>query len=75
MPLDITQEIIKFYKITDHKDETIGKALEASIKEWSLTRVVTVTVDNASSNDVALEHLKTYVACEMCGTYSESDCQ
>ena len=55
------KKIIKFCQITDHKGETIGKALEASIKEWGLSRVLTVSVDNASSNDVALGYLKTYL--------------
>ena len=57
----LQKKIIKFCKITDHKGETIGKALEAAIKEWGLTQVLTVTIDNASSNDVALGHLKTYL--------------
>ena len=55
------KKIIKFCQITDHKGETIGKALEAAIKEWGLEKVLSVSVDNASSNDVALGYLKNYL--------------
>ncbi|XP_042961542.1 zinc finger BED domain-containing protein RICESLEEPER 2-like [Carya illinoinensis] len=41
--------------------ETIGRALEAALKEWGLIRVVTCTVDNALSNDTALGYLKTFL--------------
>ncbi|KAG2673937.1 hypothetical protein I3760_13G112600 [Carya illinoinensis] len=41
------KKIIKFCQITDHKGETIGKALEAAIKEWGLEKVLSVSVDNA----------------------------
>ncbi|XP_041016194.1 zinc finger BED domain-containing protein RICESLEEPER 1-like [Juglans microcarpa x Juglans regia] len=54
-------KIIKFCQITDHKGETIGKALKATIKQWGLPWVLTVSVDNALSNDVALGYLKTYL--------------
>ncbi|KAG2673861.1 hypothetical protein I3760_13G109300 [Carya illinoinensis] len=55
------KKIIKCCQISDHKGETVGKALEAAVKEWGLARVLTVTVDNASSNDVPLGYLKTYL--------------
>ncbi|KAI8550983.1 hypothetical protein RHMOL_Rhmol06G0149200 [Rhododendron molle] len=40
------------------KCEAIGKALEACLIEWGVGRVCTVTVDNATANDVAVSYLK-----------------
>uniref|UniRef100_A0A803MAX5 HAT C-terminal dimerisation domain-containing protein n=1 Tax=Chenopodium quinoa TaxID=63459 RepID=A0A803MAX5_CHEQI len=41
-----------------HKGEAIGKAIEACLEYWGIDdKLFTVTVDNASSNDVACAHL------------------
>jgi hypothetical protein len=50
--------IISFTTVPNHKGETVGKKLEEVLKEWDLRNVSTVTVDNASSNDVAVAYLK-----------------
>ena len=42
----------------DHKWETIGKEIEICLDNWSITKLFAVTVDNASSNDVAIRFLK-----------------
>uniref|UniRef100_A0A2N9IZ29 HAT C-terminal dimerisation domain-containing protein n=1 Tax=Fagus sylvatica TaxID=28930 RepID=A0A2N9IZ29_FAGSY len=39
------------------KGETIGKVVEKCLKEWGIDIVLTITVDNASSNDVAIDYL------------------
>ncbi|KAF7831984.1 zinc finger BED domain-containing protein RICESLEEPER 2-like [Senna tora] len=36
---------------------TIGKALEKCLKDWGIAKICTVTVDNASANNVALSYL------------------
>uniref|UniRef100_A0A803MMN0 Uncharacterized protein n=1 Tax=Chenopodium quinoa TaxID=63459 RepID=A0A803MMN0_CHEQI len=36
----------------------IGKSVEKCLLEWNLKRVMIVTVDNASSNDLAIKYLK-----------------
>uniref|UniRef100_A0A2N9F535 hAT-like transposase RNase-H fold domain-containing protein n=1 Tax=Fagus sylvatica TaxID=28930 RepID=A0A2N9F535_FAGSY len=38
--------------------ETIGKVVEKCLKEWGIDIVLTITVDNASSNDVAIDYLR-----------------
>ncbi|XP_031266674.1 zinc finger BED domain-containing protein RICESLEEPER 2-like [Pistacia vera] len=41
-----------------HKGLTIGKSIEKCLIEWGISKVFTVTVDNASSNDVGITYLK-----------------
>ncbi|XP_050941542.1 zinc finger BED domain-containing protein RICESLEEPER 2-like [Cucumis melo] len=42
---------------TNHKGDTIGRAIEKCLEGWGIDRLFTVTVDNASSNDVAIAYL------------------
>ncbi|KAI4324016.1 hypothetical protein L6164_023584 [Bauhinia variegata] len=42
----------------DEKSETIGKEIDRCLREWGIENVFTITVDNASSNDVAISYLK-----------------
>lgn len=50
--------IINFCPVGGHSGELIGKSVEKCLLEWGLKRVLTVTVDNASSNDLAIKYLK-----------------
>ncbi|KAL4333902.1 hypothetical protein GQ457_07G009540 [Hibiscus cannabinus] len=50
--------IINFYPIAYHSGELIGRAVEKCLLEWGLKRILTVMVDNASSNDLAIKYLK-----------------
>ncbi|KAI3777904.1 hypothetical protein L1987_47707 [Smallanthus sonchifolius] len=65
----------------------IGRAIEKCLVEWGLKNVLTVTVDNASSNDVVIKYLQKvfnhwecgvlkgeFFAYEMCGSYFELGC-
>ncbi|RYE17496.1 MAG: DUF4413 domain-containing protein, partial [Sphingobacteriaceae bacterium] len=52
------KRIINFFLVPNHKGDTIGRELETCIREWGITKVVSVTVDNASSNDTALTYLQ-----------------
>jgi len=36
----------------------MAKFVESCLHEWSLNRVLTLTVDNATSNDTVVQHLK-----------------
>ncbi|KAK9676042.1 hypothetical protein RND81_11G049800 [Saponaria officinalis] len=48
------KRIINFCPISSHKGDAIGKAVEACLEAWGIEdKLFTVTVDNASSNDVA----------------------
>ncbi|XP_021846531.1 zinc finger BED domain-containing protein RICESLEEPER 2-like [Spinacia oleracea] len=56
------KKIINFCPISSHKGEAIGKAVEHCLETWGIEdKLFTVTVDNASSNDVACAHLRRMV--------------
>uniref|UniRef100_A0A803MCJ2 Transposase n=1 Tax=Chenopodium quinoa TaxID=63459 RepID=A0A803MCJ2_CHEQI len=42
----------------ENKGEAIGKSVEKCLLEWDITKVMTITVDNASSNDVGVQYLR-----------------
>ena len=44
--------------INNHKGETIRKVIESCLHEWGIERIFTITVDNASANDVAINYVK-----------------
>ncbi|XP_028095183.1 zinc finger BED domain-containing protein RICESLEEPER 2-like [Camellia sinensis] len=50
--------IINFCHVEDHKGETLGKKIEALLKEWDIDGLFTLTVDNASSNNLTIRFLK-----------------
>nr|XP_029145226.1 zinc finger BED domain-containing protein RICESLEEPER 2-like [Arachis hypogaea] len=52
------KKILKFCQVTSHSGEVIGATIESCLNNWNLNRVFSVTVDNASSNDVAIKYLK-----------------
>ncbi|KAI4327816.1 hypothetical protein L6164_020233 [Bauhinia variegata] len=54
----LQKRILNFSQIDNHKGETIGKEIDRCLREWGIEHVFTITVDNASSNDVAISYLK-----------------
>ncbi|CAL5429095.1 unnamed protein product [Camellia sinensis] len=52
------KRILSFCVISSHKGEAIGRAVEACLIDWGIEKLCTLTVDNASANDVALAYLK-----------------
>ncbi|XP_052111497.1 zinc finger BED domain-containing protein RICESLEEPER 2-like [Arachis duranensis] len=55
----LQKRIINFCLIKNHKRETIGRKIERCLLGWGISRVFTITVDNASSNDTAISYLRT----------------
>ncbi|KAK2633714.1 hypothetical protein Ddye_028506 [Dipteronia dyeriana] len=55
---ELHKRILNFCVLPNHKGETIGKIIEACLLDWSIDRVFTITVDNASANDVAIKYVK-----------------
>ncbi|KAF2310786.1 hypothetical protein GH714_017197 [Hevea brasiliensis] len=45
-----------------HKGDAIGRSIETCLLEWGLDKIFIITVDNASSNDVAISYLKKKLA-------------
>ncbi|KAC9702932.1 hypothetical protein E3N88_45363 [Mikania micrantha] len=54
---NLQKKVIKFCPISSHRGNDIGRAIENCLVDWGLQNVMTITVDNASSNDVAIEYL------------------
>ncbi|KAL1223788.1 Zinc finger BED domain-containing protein RICESLEEPER 2 [Cardamine amara subsp. amara] len=52
------KRIINFCIVDNHAGETVGKMVEKCCIFWGIRKVFTITVDNASSNDLALRYLK-----------------
>ncbi|KAL4279114.1 hypothetical protein GQ457_03G011930 [Hibiscus cannabinus] len=50
--------IINFCPIAGHFGQLIGRAVEKCLNEWGLKNIMTVTVDNANSNDLAVDYLR-----------------
>ena len=52
------KKILNFRQVISHTGEAMAKFVESCLHEWSLNRVLTLTVDNATSNDTGVQHLK-----------------
>jgi hypothetical protein len=52
------KRIINFKQIYSHTGEEIGKLLLKCLKEWEIDNVLTITTDNATSNDSAISFLQ-----------------
>jgi len=55
---NLHKRILNFCLIPNHKCETIGEKIELCMLEWGISSIFTITVDNASFNDTALDYLK-----------------
>jgi len=55
---NLHKRILNFCQVSNHMGETIGQVIENCMLEWGIDKVLTVTVDNASSNNVTISFLK-----------------
>ncbi|KAL5570623.1 hypothetical protein UlMin_027198 [Ulmus minor] len=53
----LKERILNFVQISNHKGETIAKLIEDCLHKWGIENVFTITVDNATANDVAVSIL------------------
>lgn len=51
------KRIINFYLIASHKGVNIASVITKCLLNWGLNKIFTVTIDNASSNNVAMKEL------------------
>ncbi|XP_050937752.1 zinc finger BED domain-containing protein RICESLEEPER 2-like [Cucumis melo] len=51
------KKILHFCPIENHKGDTIGKTIEKNFKDWGIERIMTLTVDNASSSGTVVAYL------------------
>ena len=54
----LNKMILNFCLVFSHKGEVIGKTIEKCLHDQGINKVFTITVDNASSNDVVISYLK-----------------
>ena len=57
---------MNFYLAPDYKGETIGRVIESFLLQWGIDHIFTITVDNASSNDVVIEYLRRKTKDRVC---------
>ena len=55
---NLQKRILNFSVISSHKGEAIGRAVESCLVDWGIKKISTITVDNASANDVAITYVK-----------------
>ncbi|GJZ78692.1 zinc finger BED domain-containing protein RICESLEEPER 2-like protein [Tanacetum coccineum] len=56
----LRKKVLNFFPIFSHRGVDIGKAVEMCLLKWGTeSNVFTITVDNASANDVAVAYLKS----------------
>ncbi|KAH9705062.1 BED-type domain-containing protein [Citrus sinensis] len=53
----LNRRIISFSVIEDHRGKTIGKKIVACLQDWGIERLFAITVDNASTNNVAVNYV------------------
>ena len=50
----MNKRIINFCPIAGHNGQLIGRPIEKCLISWGIKNVMTITVDNANSNDLAI---------------------
>ena len=49
--------ILNFSLVESHKGSILGKALEMCLLDWKIDKILTLTIDNASSNSTMVDFL------------------
>jgi hypothetical protein len=55
---NLHKRILNFCQVYNHMGDTIGQVIENCLLDWGIDKLLTVTVDNASSNSVTISYLK-----------------
>jgi len=55
---NLNKRILNFCQVSNHKGETICQAIESCLFKWGIDKILTVTVDNASSINLTIKYLK-----------------
>ncbi|XP_012575436.1 zinc finger BED domain-containing protein RICESLEEPER 2-like [Cicer arietinum] len=63
---NLHKRILNFCQITSHTGEFMAKEVETCLNAWELNRVFSITVDNASSNDVGIKFMKKWMNARNC---------
>jgi len=49
---NLHKKILNFRQVISHTGEAMAKFVESCLHEWGLNRVLALTIDNATSNDI-----------------------
>ncbi|KAF7123666.1 hypothetical protein RHSIM_Rhsim12G0090800 [Rhododendron simsii] len=52
------KKILNFCVVPNHKGDTLGRMVEECLLDWGIDKFLTVTVDNASSNNLLIAYLE-----------------
>ncbi|KAF7152365.1 hypothetical protein RHSIM_Rhsim01G0167900 [Rhododendron simsii] len=52
------KKILNFCVVHNHKGDTLGRKVEECLLDWGIDKFLTVTVDNASSNNLFIRYLE-----------------
>lgn len=52
------KRVFNFCVISNHQGTTIGKILESCLHDWSIKKVLTISVDNASANKIVVDYIR-----------------
>jgi hypothetical protein len=55
---NLHKRILNFYQVSNHMGKTIGHVTKNCLLKWGIDKLLVVTVDNASSNNVTISYLK-----------------
>lgn len=53
----LEKKVINFCQVTSHTRNNLAKRIDNCLSSWGLTLVLSLTIDNATSNDKAIEYL------------------
>ncbi|CAA0806372.1 Zinc finger BED domain-containing protein DAYSLEEPER [Striga hermonthica] len=62
----LNKKIINFCPIESHKGEDLGRQIDGCLRDWGISKVFSITVDNAPSNDTCLTYLKSRLTSRGC---------
>ncbi|GKC97687.1 zinc finger BED domain-containing protein RICESLEEPER 2-like protein [Tanacetum coccineum] len=58
----LKKKILNFCRLDGHSGVDIGKGVESCVNEWGIDAILSISVDNASANDTALDFLRKIFA-------------
>jgi hypothetical protein len=55
---NLVKKVLNFRELDGHRGIDIGKGVESCLNEWGFDNVLSISVDNASANDSAIDFMK-----------------
>ncbi|GJQ97134.1 zinc finger BED domain-containing protein RICESLEEPER 2-like protein [Tanacetum coccineum] len=55
---NLVKKVLNFCRLDGHRGIDIGKGVENCLEEWGFTNILSISVDNASANDIRYESIK-----------------